>query len=253
MALGVRPAASQNREKMLRADSEAALCEAGVRRRLVLSGVSVEPNESLTGKCGGPDFRCTCGQDHFYVEVTCMLIATAEQVSGIKLGQTGSFSPNVWGMAEEVFDKCQKKATQCANLDGPALVAVGTFHTDAALFGFTKVQLSGMLTGQTKLAWTIDTESGQQIGDTHQTTELESAAFLMKLDSTQEVGFARNSISGLLLCGLGSRPVRCLGVLHPDPARPFDPAFLRDVEFGEVEVDRPSGQLRVRWTGGGED
>jgi hypothetical protein len=241
-----------NWEKMLNADSEAALCEAGVRRRLELSGINVEPNESLTGQCGGPDFRCSMAKHHFYVEVTCISIATAEKESGLSDESHGLIPFNLWGMAEAVFSKCMKKSPQCENLDGPALVAVGTFHFTAASVGFNKVLLSGLLTGQTKMAWDIDIQTGQQVGDIFQTTELRSAAFL-KPDPTQEVGFARCSISGLLLCGLGSLSERCRGILHPNPMRPFDRSLLPDVEFGEVEVARGSGQLRVLWSGGGED
>jgi hypothetical protein len=59
-----------------------------------------------------------------------------------------------------------------------------------------------------------------------------SAAFL-RPDKTQEVGFARCSISGLLLVKPGSPQI--LGVLHPNPARAFVPACLPAVEFGQVE------------------
>ncbi len=155
-------------------------------------------------------------------------------------------------MTEAVFAECVNKAPQCGGLDAPALVAVGTFHATAAMIGFKKVLVRGMLTGKTQMTWDIDIQTGQQVGDTYETTALQAAAFL-KPDKTQEVGFARSSISGVLLCGLGTEPGQCLGVLHPNPARPFDPALLPGIEFGEVEIDRGSGQLRVRWSGGSDD
>jgi len=241
-----------NWEKMLRTDDEAALCEASIRRRLELSGVSVEPNESLTGNCGGPDFRCNCKQGHFYVEVTCISIATAEKRSEIKQELSGSRPFNLWGMVEAVFAECKNKTPQCANLDGPALVAVGTFHAMAAMIGLKKVLVEGLLTGKTMLAWDVDIQTGQQVEDAYEFTEMRAAAFL-RGDPTQEYRFARNSISGVLICGLGSLAGRCLGILHPNPARPFDSALLPGIDFGSVGVDEASGQIRVRWTREGDD
>lgn len=239
-------------EKLLKANSEAALCEAGIRRRLQSSGVTVEPNEMLTGTCGGPDFRCSAQKGCFYVETTCISVATATKKVGIANGPHPFTPVNVWGMTEAVFAECVNKAPQCGGLDAPALVAVGTFHATAAMLGFQKVLVSGVLTGRTQMTWGIDIQTGQQVGDTDVTTALQAAAFL-KPDKTQEVGYARSSISGLLLCGLGTVPGRYLGVLHPNPARPFDPTLLPGVEFGEVEIDRESGQLRVHWPGGSDE
>lgn len=238
-----------NWKKLFRADNEAALTEAGIRRMLHQHGVTVEPNEKLTGSCGGPDFRCTVNGSHFYVEVTCITIATAEKRSGIKDGVTG-FSPfNVMGMTEATFSECKNKAPQCSNLDGPALVAVGTFHGTAAMVGFEKELVNCVLTGKTKMAWDINIKTGQQIGDSYQTTELHSAAFLRR-DNTQKVGFARQSISGVLLCAVGLGSLRTIGVLHPNATRPFNPVLLPNIEFGSVTIDQKSLRLCVDWPGG---
>lgn len=242
-----------NWEKMLKADSEAALCEAGVRQRLQAEGVSVEPNERLTGNCGGPDFRCSIKDSTFYVEVTCISISTVEARTGLPaMPSPGMKAFPPFGMTEAVFAECVNKAKQCGNLDAPALVAVGTFHTEGAMLGFKKIIVASVLTGKTKIAWNIDMATGQQAGDTFQMTELESAAFL-KPDKTQEVGFARSSISGVLLCGLGCLPGQFLGVLHPNPARPFDPALLPGVNLGQVQLDRTSRQLHVTWSRSDDD
>jgi len=245
----------KNWERMLNADIEAALCEASVRRRLEDCGVTVDPNESLTGTCGSPDFRCVRGDSHFYVDATCIEITTAEVRTGIR-ETTGTrkewkleFAPyNIMGMTDAVFAECKGKAAQCANLDGPALVAVGTFHSTAAIFGFKKVLVNYILSGEIKMAWDIEISAGQRIGTAYHTTALRKAAFL-RPDHYQEIGYARSSISGLLLCGLGTLPGQCLGVLHPNPARPFAPALLPGIEIGEVQIDVASKQLRVRWPG----
>jgi hypothetical protein len=117
-----------------------------------------------------------------------------------------------------------------------------------------------LLTGETKIALDMDMRTCQKVGDVYQTTELWSAAFLQP-DRTQEVGFARSSISALVLCGLGV-PRRdrhgvwvpkVIGILHPNPARPFNPAILPQVEFGQVTIDRASRQLHVAWPQAGDE
>jgi hypothetical protein len=156
----------RNWKKLYAADYEAAMTEAGVRRLLQRNDVAIEPNENLTGNCGGPDFRCSVGGSRFYVEATCVSIAAMEKKSGIQNEATG-FSPiNVMGVMEAIFSECVNKARQCRNLDGPALVAVGTFHSVAAMIGLKRALVSTVLTGKTKIARNIDVQTGQQVGDT---------------------------------------------------------------------------------------
>ena len=210
--------------------------------------ISVQPNEHLRSDGGGPDFQCDANGSKFYVEVTCVLCSTATARTGIpEEPHCGPFNP--FGMTEAIFSECVEKASQCRDMDAPTLVAIGTFHGFAAMSCFEKVIVSSVLTGKTNIAWNINLSTGTQSGETYQLTKLEKAAFL-KPDSQQEVGFARSSISGLLLCGLGIS--RCLGVLHPNPARLFDPSLIANVEFGRVELDPSSRQLRVQWPNGGE-
>ena len=230
-------------------DEEAALAEARVRRLIQGYGIDIHPNEDLTGVTRQPDFRCFRDSYKFYVEVTCISIETAIAKTGIPIGNhkliaCGSLTPCI-------FSECKSKASQCGNLDSPALVAIGTFHTSAAMDLFEKPIISRTLTGETKIAWTIDPQTGCEDGETHQITELESAAFL-RPDDTEEVGYARNSISGLLLCSLNSNSFKTIGILHPNPARSFDATILPDIEFGQVILDRISRELHVSWSGGSE-
>lgn len=244
---GFDPQYLRNWEKVLNSDEEAAFAEARVRRLLQGYGIRVEPNEDLTGASQQPDFRCCAGKEKFYVEVTCILTEVATAKTGIPVEPHGLTACRP--LTDAVFAECRGKASQCGNLDAPALVAIGTFHTFAAMASFKKPVMDWVLTGEAKIAWDVDVRTGRQVGKTYQITELHSAAFL-RPDETQEVGYARSSISGLLLCGLGSEPPRVLGALHPNPARPFNPAILPQVEFGQVAIDRASGQLHVLWQQG---
>ena len=224
-------------ETLYRHNYEAAMTEAGVRRLLQLHCVIAEPSEKLDGDCGGPDFRCSVAALRFYVEVTCISIATAQRKTEIS---------NITGMTEAIFNECINKASQCADLDAPVLLAIGTFHDTAAMTGFDKMFVNMALTGQTKMAWDINPATGQE-SDTYHLTEFKRAAFL-RPDPAQIVGFARCSISGLLLINLGS--LRTIGVLHPNATQRFDPMALPDIEFGRVEIDRDSGQLFTTWSRG---
>ena len=161
---------------------------------------------------------------------------------------SGAFRP----LNDAIFRACKGKASQCGDLDQPALVAVTTFHGLASMICFNKIHANMLLTGEMMLSWNIDTQTGEQVGDLYGRTELRSATFL-KREINNGIGFARSSISGLLLCGLAIDPPRILGVLHPNPVRPFDPGLLPDVPFCNVQIDRCTASLSTRWVGGSDE
>lgn len=239
----------RNWEKNLVANEESALAEARIRRILQDYRLTVEPNEDLIGSRQQPDFRCLFGDYKFYVEVTSISIATATVKAGIETNGTRWTSSDNLNVA--VVAKCKQKARQCSDLDAPVLLAVATFNARAAM-DFKKPPATWLLTGQTVLAWDVDVQSSGKAKDAYETTTLESAAFL-RHDGSEEIEIARKSISGVLLCGLGSEKPRLIGVLNPAPARPFDPAILSEIEFGQVEIDQASGHLRVSWTEGNDE
>ena len=68
------------------------------------------------------------------------------------------------------------------------------------------------------------------------------------LNGDEEAALAEARVRALLQgYGIGVEPNDVRGVLHPNPVRPFHPAILPEVEFGRVDIDRASGQLRVVW------
>src|SRR5262249_35043451 len=66
-----------NGEKLLAADYEAAVIEAGIRRFLTSCGAQVSPNADLTGTKRQADFLCQVTDGRFYVEVKSISIAKA--------------------------------------------------------------------------------------------------------------------------------------------------------------------------------
>jgi hypothetical protein len=248
-----------NWEKILNANEESTLAEAGVRRLLEGHGVRVEPNEDMTGAEQRPDFRCEMNGSSFEVEVTHISIEKATRVTGLAKVPTVNLGaeapptfedfPPIHPLTGAVFSACVRKAKQCAVARNPTLLAVATFHYPATVFCFDKCDISQLLTGVTSMRLSLDKQPGQAVGEAYLITELQSAVFL-RPDSSEPVGFARSSISALLLCGLCTQPPQVIGVLHPNPARPFNPAILPQVEFGQVAIDRASRQLHVAWPQG---
>jgi hypothetical protein len=234
-------------EQLRRNNFEAAMTEAAVRWLLEEHGIRVAPNESLDGSKRSPDFRCSKDGAEFYVEVTCITLENAIRKTGVDDSPT-EFSPFT-PLNDPIFEKCLGKESQCRDLDLPVLLAIGTFHSTAASVSFRREFAQMLLTGTTRIAWHVNVQGGEPIGETFETTGLCSAAFL-KSEDGREINPALRSISGLLLCGIGSYPYPAVvvGVLHPFPIHQFNRGLLPGVEFGEIEVERLTGQLRVRWS-----
>jgi len=244
----------RNWEKNRGGDYEAALCEAAARRLLQTHGVTVEPNEDLlgaapTGSEQRPDYRCSTIHGEFFVEVTCITIATAIQETGLPHPfQLGCYFHG--SLNNQIFEKCKKKTPQCSGMELPTLVAVGTFHHHASARCMTKLFANWLLTGEASVSYSIDTETGRAVSDAFQTTKLRSATFLTPRNNS--ILEARTSLSGILLCGFGCIPSPVLGVLHPYATHRFDPQLLPGIEFGRVEIDHATSHLCTYWPRGDE-
>ncbi|TWU09957.1 hypothetical protein [Allorhodopirellula heiligendammensis] len=235
-----------NWERLYAADNEAAMAEASVRRRLESLGVVVEPNEDLDHGTSAPDFRCFAGGHKFYVEVTCIRISTAEKLTGVP--KTGRFSGNYRPINLGVYQKCIAKVRQAATVDAPLLVAIGTWHGHAATQLGHKPFRDMLLTGETMIAWDMNTQSGEA-GDTYLTTELRAAVFL-KPNGDSDIIPAREPISGAMLTAFGSPMSEPAILLNPNAHYPFAPALLPSLEYGSVELDQTTKQLHTVWQKG---
>ena len=216
-------------EKRLRADEEAALCEAMTWQLLQEQGVHVEPNADLTDRQKRPDYRCLKHDQVFYVEATCIHNGTMENKIGLPSSGSLRLSAVHWqGFLEAVFSKCRNKTPQCAKSDAPCLLLVGTLHGWASRSVRKKFLVEQLLTGESQIAWDIDPES-LNTSDVYHVTELWCASVVKPAEA--QVAPARCPISGLLVAGYGmaSRPV--CGVLHPAPVRVFDRSLLPRIEF----------------------
>lgn len=226
---------------------EAAICEATTWDYLRRSGLQIDSGENPS--TGGPDFRCSKGSHSFYVEATCLTIATATKYSGI------STEPGfgTWGfLTTAIWNECKDKARQLAGLDAPALLAISTLHGFAAMTCFDKLGVANLLTGETKMSWTLDPASGQ-MSPVRNVTEFKSSVFLAPDSAAPYLEHKRTPISGVLLCSSGMPGRQTFGALHPHPNRPFNPVWMKDVAFCRLrEGYVQSGELQVEWLNGQE-
>ena len=240
----------QKWERLRTDNHEAAFCEAAVRRLLQIHGSTVEPNEDVTGQTptgfeARPDFRCSRSENAFFVEVTCISIATVVEQTRLPHASQSGFL--FYGsLNDAILKKSIDKFKQYSGADLPTLLAVGTFH-QVSVIVLSRKFADMLLTGKTSLSFLVDTQAGRAIGNAIQITNGYAAPFLAP-GSLAEV---RTSLSGLLLCGFGCDPPydppHVRGILHPFAARPFDRTLLPDIHFGEVQVDRATGQLCTSW------
>ncbi|HET6878925.1 MAG TPA: hypothetical protein VFI31_02145 [Pirellulales bacterium] len=238
----------RNWEKTYRSSPHAAICEATFWKVLADRVIEVEPNEELTGAAQRPDYRCKKDGQEFYVEVTCVLTATASKKTALSatLPDRRLHPFDIWGFNRAVNAECQNKVKQCANLGAPCLLAIGTFHSMVSTACVKKVLLSGILTGDVGIGWKVDPSQRGESEKTNFVTDLQNAAFLYA--ANQAIQSRRSPLSGLLIGGFGVIPWRKLGILHPKPIHEFDTKLLDDIEFCRLQHDLHSGLLKTKWS-----
>lgn len=226
-------------ERLLRADSEAAACEAAVRRFLASNGIAVFPNESLNGRRGGPDFRCERGGNCFLVEATCLRIETVTNRTGLPhLVEPGG--RYLKSLNAALVSEIVNKAAQCSGSADPTLVAVGTFHEYASLACINDQFVRMLLTGEPVVRVEVNRPTGRRINGPIWTTDLWPSAFVGP-HGDDSFKHNRKSVSGVLVCGFGVSPPRVRGILHPAPVRPLNRQLLPAVPFFRLRSDYEAG------------
>jgi hypothetical protein len=235
-------------EQRLRAAEESALCEAVYRGVLEQQGCTVSPSEDLNGHQRAPDFLCQKGGSQFYVEVTCLDSAAVERrCGGDGFRCSGKVTSGSFGLLNDaIFDACRRKCRQLADLPFARVLAVGTFHSLASKVCIERDFLSMLLTGTLGVSFGCEPESGALTGRDRVVTSLDSAVFTMP---AKEGAFslARLPISALLVGGLIASPPRIFGLLHPDPALPFDQNLLGGVSFCRLLDGYQCGIFSTEW------
>jgi hypothetical protein len=231
-------------EDLLRADPEAAICEAATRELLSGGGINIEPHEDVSS--GGPDFLCMKNNKRFYVEVTCI---TKEKVTReTNLDDNPKGATYYCLLTETFLGELCNKVPQCSSLDASCMVAIGTLHFQAGPRCFGKHAAEDLLTGTPRISMEFDHEQARGIGDIYQSTDLRDSAFI-RFDKTLtgQIECARNPISAVLLCSFGCSPTKVVGVLHPNPNYRFDRSLLPDIEFCRLAEGYQTGKFVKEW------
>jgi hypothetical protein len=223
-------------EGLLREQPEAAVCEAMVREELEQHVDVVFPREDVS--TGGPDFQCfqkqSAGQQHFYVEATCLTSDSVTRATHLDPHQRGPAYHHL--LTERFRDECRGKSKQLSGLDAPALLAIATLHGRAGSACFNEAAAKFILTSETRITQNFDPATGAGVGEIYLSTNMRKSAFQRPVKEMPWVlEDASRSVSGILLCPFGgSGPYSIVGVVHPNAVRPFDPEWLPRVAMFSV-------------------
>lgn len=230
-------------------NSEAALCEAATRQLLQELAVDVEPCP-LGGNDRNPDFKCQKDSMLFYVDATCVGKETATKISQLD-DDPHNQKPSFYSLLTAAyFRKAGKKVSQFANLNAPCMIAIGTFHCPAGALCFNKMSAQEILTGKPYITSTINIQTGEAVGIPRNATSLEYAPFIKQRKVICDEPLIQpvwRAVSAVLLCPFGTKPAKCLGVLHPKPHHEFDRNLLPDIEFCCLRVGWEGGKLATEW------
>jgi len=244
-SFGSQPA--RNWPLLYKDSPEAAMCEATFWELMTNCGVDIAPQWDSLGMQTGPDFVCTKDGQKFYLEVTCLLKDRVTKETGLADVPDKEIGVQGFGdLNNAFFNEMKNKTPQCAHLDAPCILGLGTFHVQASSLCCQRQTLESLLTGKQLISQKVDTRTGSPVGDVYMSTQLESAAFI-RPGGDAVVEYARSPISAILIGGFGITPPSIHGLIHPKPARQFDRALLSRIEFCRLKPDSPPGKLAVEW------
>lgn len=231
--------------QLLKDQPEPALCEAFLRE--FLSDHVDELHSAEDRSNGGPDFLCTRGKRRFYVESTCLTVDSVFKKTGLTYHARTACAYNL--LTPLFFGACVEKAGQCSKRsDAPCLLAISTLHHAASALCFGDVEVEWILISEPDIRCTINTRTGQPVGEPYEATDMRLSAFLRPgREGLGPIESARRSISGLLLCGFGIRPPAVRGVLNTQAVRRLDRCLLPEIPFCRLVEEDDDETLRVEW------
>ncbi|MDD4893978.1 MAG: hypothetical protein PHW54_01520 [Candidatus Omnitrophica bacterium] len=192
---------------------------------------------------GGVDFLCSSNQDKFLIEVTHCNTESIEEKSGLSNTPTNGEAKFFSMITPKLQGKAKDKAEQMADYAMPRLLCIGATHTAATIL-LGKHAAKWLLTSETKISIPV----GIPNAPISQTTELENSVFF-KFDQKGEIVPCRQSISAILLVVLDNNSCLFVGLLHPQPAYPFDIDYFPDIPFLRMtNWGNLDGRITTEWT-----
>jgi len=234
-------------EDLFKSNPEAAICEAATRKLLSDYGIDIQPYEDLSK--GGPDFLCSKNGKTFYVETTCISIEAATKESGLYPTDSPDIDDSDYeDMTEKFRSEICNKVPQCSKVKAPCIVVIATLHPKVSVCCIDESAAEELQTATTYITGTINTETGEKVGDTYESTRLENSVFIRPMkNSPNWIEHIRYPISAVLLCGFSLDKTNVLGCLHPNPNYKFDRTLLPQVKFCRLAEGYQDGQFKVEW------
>jgi hypothetical protein len=216
----------------------AANAEAAVFSWLRWQGLSPTPSDAPG--VGGPDYLCSpMLSKAFLIEVTSLNPEAVSVRSGWPDGLSerahafAMITPNLWS-------KAKAKASQLGGHEVARVLAICLTHMGSgALLGTLAAEW--LMTSQPKLSVPV----GAPVTAVREVTDLGKSAFLAIRDGS--ITPVRQSISAVLLIAIWEHELHVVGMLHPDPAVPFDYRNLRELPFLRLDWPVKDGVLTTEW------
>lgn len=212
------------------ADPKAAEAEAVVFS--VLWSARLRPDIFEDNSAGGPDFRCEPSPSgSFLVEVKSLDSEAVSERSALPLSITGNGGQAFGLITDKLCSAAQSKASQLGGRGMPGILAIASSHAFAGLL---------MDRGAAEYLMTSAPHISVPVGSTRNAgqwrTDLRNAVFCQPtalLDASGNQGFVTRyrSIAAILLMTIGGRETDVVGLLHPDPAHPFNPQLFPAVPY----------------------
>ncbi|HEY6195527.1 MAG TPA: hypothetical protein VI504_10830 [Candidatus Eisenbacteria bacterium] len=205
-----------------------------------LRAAHLNPRISDAPGTGGPDLLCSSEiAGEFSVEVTALdgdALADRTGIPNQAESGGGWFSDDTLKLQSVV----KRKASQLSVSSLPRVLAICASHpASSALLG--RVGAEELMTSPPRYTVPVDDEPAGVQAD----TDLEQSAFLR----LTEAGLVavRRSVSAILLIVIWDDGLNVMGLLHPDPARPWEPAALPAVPFLRLEWPVRGQRLKLEW------
>ncbi len=219
-------------------DPAAANAEAVVFSWLRSQGMSPTPSDSPG--LGGPDYLCSpMFSKPFLLEVTSLkpdaVSARSEWPDALseRAHSFAMITPNLWS-------KTKAKASQLGGHEVARVLTICLTHMGAgALLGTLAAEW--LMTSQPKLSVPV----GGPMTAVREVTDLGKSAFLAIRDGS--IVPVRQSISAVLLIAIWEHELHVVGMLHPEPAVPFDYRSLLELPFLRLDWPAKNGVLKTEW------
>ena len=214
-------------EDRLNADPKAAEAEAVVFSWLRAERLS--PDIFEDNSKGGPDFQCN-GTNGFLVEVTSLDSESVSRKSGFPLKITDSGGQAYSLITGKLYSAVQGKAKQLGGQSLPTVLAITSAYDYSGLL-MDQMAARNLLIGDPYFSVPM----GPNAGPAQSVTSLKNAAFVRSslVDVAGNPTFTPcyQSVSAVLLISIYPRNLDVVGVVHPEPARRFDPQQLSGIPF----------------------